>query len=52
MTAALVMSCGVCVTTAVRDTIVDGLAIHENDNLGMVDGKILKTTLRHAPNLD
>ena len=29
------------VTTAVRDTTIDGLEIHENDNLGMVDGKIL-----------
>ena len=28
------------VTTAVRDTTIDGLEIHENDNLGMVDGKI------------
>ena len=27
------------VTTAVRDTTIDGLEIHENDNLGMVDGK-------------
>ena len=24
-----------------RDTTIDGLEIHENDNLGMVDGKIL-----------
>ncbi|KXT74525.1 Dihydroxyacetone kinase family protein [Streptococcus sp. DD10] len=29
------------ITTAVRDTTIDGLEIHENDNLGMVDGKIL-----------
>ena len=29
------------VTTAVRDTAIDGLEIHENDNLGMVDGKIV-----------
>lgn len=29
------------VTTAVRDTMIDGLEIHENDNLGMVDGKIV-----------
>ena len=29
------------VTTAVRDTTIDGLEIHENDNLGMVDGKIV-----------
>ena len=29
------------VTTAVRDTTIDGLEIHENDNLGLVDGKIV-----------
>ena len=29
------------VTTAVRDTTIDGLEIHENDNLGMADGKIV-----------
>ena len=29
------------VTTAVRDTTIDRLEIHENDNLGMVDGKIV-----------
>ena len=29
------------VTTAVRYTTIDGLEIHENDNLGMVDGKIV-----------
>ncbi|GGE36071.1 DAK2 domain-containing protein [Streptococcus himalayensis] len=29
------------ITTAVRDTTIDGLDIHENDNLGMVDGKIV-----------
>ena len=29
------------VTTAVRDTTIDGLEIRENDNLGMVDGKIV-----------
>lgn len=29
------------ITTAVRDTSIDGLEIHENDNLGMVDGKIV-----------
>ena len=29
------------VTTAVRDTTIDGLEIQENDNLGMVDGKIV-----------
>ncbi len=27
-------------TTAVRDTTIDGLEIYENDNLGMVDGKL------------
>ena len=25
----------------IRDTTIDGLEIHENDNLGMVDGKIV-----------
>lgn len=29
------------VTLAVRDTTIDGLEIHENDVLGMVDGKIV-----------
>lgn len=29
------------ITTAVRDTTIDGLEIHEKDNLGMVDGKIV-----------
>lgn len=29
------------VTTAVRDTKIDGLEIREKDNLGMVDGKIV-----------
>ena len=29
------------ITRAVRDTTIDGLAIQENDVLGMVDGKIL-----------
>lgn len=29
------------VTLAVRDTTIDGLEIHENDFLGMVDGKII-----------
>ena len=29
------------VTKAVRDTTIDGLEIHENDNLGMVDGEIV-----------
>lgn len=32
------------VTLAVRDTTIDGLDIHENDILGMVDGKILVST--------
>jgi len=41
MTAALGDVISGSVTTAVRDTTIDGLAIHENDNLGMVDGKIL-----------
>ena len=41
MTAALSDVVSGSVTTAVRDTTIDGLEIHENDNLGMVDGKIL-----------
>lgn len=42
------------VTLAVRDTTIDGLEIHENDFLGMVDGKIVvsnpdtEATLRAA----
>ncbi|HHJ9036506.1 TPA: DAK2 domain-containing protein [Streptococcus pyogenes] len=42
------------VTLAVRDTTIDGLEIHENDFLGMVDGKIIvsnpdmKATLKAA----
>lgn len=36
------------VTLAVRDTSIDGLEIHENDVLGMVDGKILVST----PNME
>ena len=32
------------VTLAVRDTTIDGLEIHENDILGMVDGKIFVST--------
>ncbi|MFW5458362.1 DAK2 domain-containing protein [Streptococcus hyovaginalis] len=32
------------VTLAVRDTTIDGLEIHKNDVLGMVDGKILVST--------
>ena len=41
MTAALSDVVSGSITTAVRDTTIDGLEIHENDNLGMVDGKIL-----------
>ncbi|AGU78536.1 DAK2 domain-containing protein [Streptococcus intermedius] len=41
MTAALTDVISGSVTTAVRDTMIDGLEIHENDNLGMVDGKIV-----------
>ena len=41
MTAALSGVVSGSITTAVRDTTIDGLEIHENDNLGMVDGKIL-----------
>ncbi|BBD41815.1 DAK2 domain-containing protein [Streptococcus anginosus] len=41
MTATLADVVSGSVTTAVRDTTIDGLEIHENDNLGMVDGKIV-----------
>lgn len=41
MTAALADVVSGSVTTAVRDTTIDGLEIHENDNLGMVNGKIV-----------
>lgn len=41
MTAVLADVVSGSVTTAVRDTTIDGLEIHENDNLGMVDGKLL-----------
>lgn len=41
MTASLADVKSGSVTTAVRDTRIDGLEIHENDNLGMVDGKIV-----------
>lgn len=41
MTAALADVVSGSVTTAIRDTTIDGLEIHENDNLGMVDGKIV-----------
>ena len=40
------------VTTAVRDTTIDGLEIHENDNLGMVDGKIVVSKSRYVCDLD
>ena len=41
MSAALADVVSGSVTTAVRNTTIDGLEIHENDNLGMVDGKIV-----------
>lgn len=41
MSAALAEVVSGSVTTAVRDTTIDGLEIHENDHLGMVDGKIV-----------
>lgn len=41
MTASLSDVVSGSVTLAVRDTTIDGLDIHENDNLGMVDGKIV-----------
>ncbi|MBP2622229.1 DAK2 domain-containing protein [Streptococcus panodentis] len=41
MTAALAEVVSGSITTAVRDTTIDGLEIHEKDNLGMVDGKIV-----------
>ena len=41
MTASLSDVVSGSVTLAVRDTSIDGLEIHENDNLGMVDGKIV-----------
>lgn len=41
MTASLADVKSGSVTTAVRDTTIDGLEIHEKDNLGMVDGKIV-----------
>ena len=41
MTAALTDVVTGSVTSAVRDTTIDGLDIHENDYLGMVDGKIV-----------
>lgn len=44
MTASLADVTSGSVTLAVRDTTIDGLEIHENDILGMVDGKILVST--------
>lgn len=44
MTASLSDVVSGSVTLAVRDTTIDGLEIHENDILGMVDGKILVST--------
>lgn len=41
MTAALKDVVSGSITTAVRDTTIDGLEIHEKDNLGMIDGKIV-----------
>ncbi|WP_159542984.1 DAK2 domain-containing protein [Streptococcus halichoeri] len=41
MTASLSDVVSGSITLAVRDTSIDGLDIHENDYLGMVDGKIL-----------
>lgn len=44
MTASLSDVTSGSVTLAVRDTTIDGLEIHENDILGMVDGKIIVST--------
>ena len=44
MTASLSDVTSGSVTLAVRDTTIDGLEIHENDILGMVDGKIRVST--------
>lgn len=62
MTASLSDVVSGSVTLAVRDTTIDGLDIHENDFLGMVDGSIvvsnpdmeatLKTTFDHMINED
>lgn len=41
MTASLKDVVSGSITTAVRDTTIDGLEIHEKDNLGMIDGKIV-----------
>ncbi|MBF6977256.1 DAK2 domain-containing protein [Streptococcus macedonicus] len=41
MTASLSDVISGSVTLAVRDTSIDGLEIHKDDNLGMVDGKIV-----------
>lgn len=54
MTASLSDVISGSVTLAVRDTSIDGLEIHKDDNLGMVDGKIvvsnpdMTTTLRET----
>lgn len=44
MTASLADVVSGSMTLAVRDTTIDGLEIHENDVLGMVDGKIVVST--------
>ncbi|HEL0640924.1 TPA: DAK2 domain-containing protein [Streptococcus equi subsp. zooepidemicus] len=44
MTASLSDVVSGSVTLAVRDTMIDGLDIHENDFLGMVDGSIVVST--------
>ena len=49
MTASLSDVTSGSVTLAVRDTTIDGLEIHENDILGMVDGKILVSTPDYGP---
>ena len=45
MTASLSDVVSGSVTLAVRDTSIDGLEIHKDDNLGMVDGKIVVSNL-------
>lgn len=52
MTASLTDVKSGSVTTAVRDTTIDGLEIHENDNLGMVDGKIVVSNPDMAQTLE
>lgn len=44
MTASLADVTSASLTLAVRDTTIDGLEIHKDDVLGMVDGKILVST--------